>query len=78
MTTSARKITFRELYAEFNDRPTPLQEFVAEVARITDSSPNTVRAWRNGTQTPELVKQRIIAEHYGVEISALFPGIKNS
>ena len=78
MTTTARKISFRDLYAEFNDRPTPLQQFVAEVIRITDSSPNTVRAWRNGTQVPELVKQRIIAEHFGVEIETLFPNLKNT
>lgn len=77
-TTSTRKISFRDLYIEHRDQPTPVQTFVNEVARITDSSPNTVRAWRNGTQVPERIKQRQIAEHFGVDIESLFPNIKNA
>lgn len=76
MTASTRKISFRDLYIEHRDKPTPAQTFVNEVARITDSSPNTVRAWRNGTQVPERIKQRQIAEHFGVDIESLFPNIK--
>ena len=75
-TSSTRKISFRDLYIEHRDKPTPAQTFVNEVARITDSSPNTVRAWRNGTQIPEKIKQRQIAEHYGVDIESLFPNPK--
>lgn len=72
--TTQRKITFRDLYLEHRDKPTPLDTFVNEVARITESSPNTVRQWRVGTQTPERIKQRQIAEHFGVDIDSLFPG----
>ena len=75
-TSSTRKISFRDLYIEYRDKPTPAQTFVNEVARITDSSPNTVRAWRNGTQVPERIKQRQIAEHFGVDIESLFPNPK--
>ena len=77
-TSSTRKISFRDLYIEHREQPTPVQTFVNEVARITDSSPNTVRAWRNGTQVPERIKQRQIAEHFGVDIESLFPNVKNA
>ena len=73
MTTKNRKISFRELYAEHNSKPTPLQEFIEEVARVTDSSPVTVRLWKSGRQTPELIKQRAIANHFGIDIESLFP-----
>lgn len=75
--TTTRKISFRDLYIEHRNQPTPVQVFVNEVARITESSPNTVRAWRNGAQVPERIKQRQIAEHFGVDIEALFPNMKN-
>lgn len=73
--TKPRKISFRDLYIEHRDQPTPAQSFIAEVARITCRAENTVIAWTKGQQTPDPLAQRQIAEHFGVDITTLFPNI---
>lgn len=65
--------TFFDLYNEQKSKPTPAQEFISEVARITKRTTNTVRMWLSGQQTPDALAQSIIAEHYGVSINTLFP-----
>ena len=71
-----RKISFRDLYAEFRDRPTPAQSFIAEVAEITRRKINTVIAWTKGQQTPDRLAQEQIATHFGVDIETLFPNLR--
>lgn len=73
-----RKITFRDLYAEFRDRPTPAQKFIDDVARITRRQKNTVIAWTKGQQAPDTLAQEQIAAHFGVEIESLFPTLKTA
>jgi transcriptional regulator with XRE-family HTH domain len=73
MNTEFRKITFRDLYAEHRDRPTPGQAFIAEVARLTGRAENTVIAWTKGQQTPDPIYQLLIAQHFGISIDTLFP-----
>ena len=75
--TTTRKISFRDLYAEFRDQPTPAQSFIAEVAEITRRKINTVIAWTKGQQTPDRLAQEQIAAHFGVDIETLFPNLKN-
>lgn len=65
--------TFFELYSEQKCKPTPAQEFVSEVARITHRTENTVRMWLSGQQTPDALAQSIIAEHFNVSVYTLFP-----
>lgn len=74
--TTTRKITFRDLYAEFRDQPTPAQSFIAEVAEITRRKINTVIAWTKGQQIPDRLAQEQIAAHFGVDIETLFPNLK--
>lgn len=73
METTTRKISFRELYAEYRDQPTPAQAFVAEIARITKRAENTVIAWTKGQQKPDALAIDHIAEHFGVDPETLFP-----
>jgi transcriptional regulator with XRE-family HTH domain len=73
MEQELRKITFRDLYAEHRDKPTPAQAFIAEVARLTGRAENTVMAWTKGQQTPDPIYQLLIAQHFGVDINTLFP-----
>lgn len=73
--TTTRKISFRDLYAEHRDQPTPGQTFIAECARITRRAVNTVIAWTKGQQTPDLLAQEQIAAHFGVDINSLFPNL---
>lgn len=65
--------TFYDLYYEQKSKPTPAQEFVSEVAKITHRTENTVRMWLSGQQTPDALAQSIIAEHFGVNVDYLFP-----
>lgn len=65
--------TFYDLYNEQKSKPTPAQEFVSEVAKITRRTENTVRMWLSGQQTPDALAQSIIAEHFGVNVDYLFP-----
>ena len=67
------KKTFTELYNESKSKPTPAQEFVAEVARITKRSEFTVKMWLCGNQVPDMLVKSVIAEHFGVEADGLFP-----
>lgn len=78
MTTTPRKITFRDLYIEHRDQPTPAQSFIAEVARITRRAENTVLAWTKGQQAPDQLAQEQIAAHFGVDIDTLFPNLKTN
>ncbi len=73
--TTTRKITFRDLYAEFRDQPTPAQSFIAEVAEITRRKINTVIAWTKGQQTPDRLAQEQIAARFGVDIETLCPNL---
>lgn len=65
--------SFTELYNESKSKPTPAQEFVADVAKITHRSETTVRMWLSGQQIPDMLVQSVIAEHFGVEADGLFP-----
>jgi hypothetical protein len=65
--------TFFDLYNEQKSKPTPAQEFVSEVAKITRRTETTVRMWLSGQQTPDALAQSIIAEHFGVNADYLFP-----
>lgn len=65
--------TFIELYNESKSKPTPAQEFIAEVARITHRSEMTVKMWLCGNQIPDMLVQSVIADHFGVDINGLFP-----
>ena len=67
------KKTFNELYNERKNKPTPAQEFVAEVAKITHRSEFTVKMWLSGQQVPDALVQSVIAEHFGVDVAGLFP-----
>lgn len=65
--------SFIELYNESKSKPTPAQEFVAEVAKITHRSEVTVKMWLCGNQIPDALVQSVIAEHFGVDVAGLFP-----
>lgn len=67
------KKTFKAMYEEQKNLPTPGQRFVADVAKITCKSENTVRMWLAGKQTPDVLAQTAIANAYNVDVNYLFP-----
>ena len=44
------KKSFFDLYAEQKKKPTPAQNFIAEIAALTHRSENTVKMWLCGRQ----------------------------
>lgn len=65
--------SFIELYQEAKSRPTPAQEFIAEIAKLTHRSEMTVRMWISGNQIPDELAQATIAKRYNVSVDSLFP-----
>lgn len=47
------KKSFFDLYAEQKKKPTPAQNFIAEIAALTHRSENTVKMWLCGRQVPD-------------------------
>ena len=67
------KKSFFDLYAEQKKKPTPAQNFIAEIAALTHRSDNTVKMWLCGRQVPDELTQSIIARRYNLNINGLFP-----
>lgn len=66
-------MTFKDLYLQEKEKPTPAQSFIEEVAELTKRSANTVRMWLQGKQVPDALAQSLIAERFNIDASTLFP-----
>lgn len=71
-----KNMTFRDIYKKECDKPTPRQKFIAEIARVTKKSENTVKQWGNGIQAPDELTRNVLAAHFGCDPVSLFPGNK--
>ena len=67
------KLSFKEIYLEKKKSPSPAQAFINEICDVTLRKPATVRMWLNGTQSPDALAKRQIAEHLKVSVEVLFP-----
>ena len=65
--------TFKGLYAEAKQQPTPAAAFVARVAELTHRTETTVRMWLAGVQQPDELAKSVIADHFGSDMETLFP-----
>lgn len=69
--------TFRELYIEQKAKPSPSEQFVTEIARITCRERSTVLQWVSGVQFPNDICAKAISDYIGIPADELFPEIKN-
>ena len=69
------KKTFKEIYSELDDKETPKQRFLREVAEITGRKIQTVKQWLCGSQIPTDDTIQVIADYFNVEPSSLFPEV---
>lgn len=66
--------TFGELYKSLPEPPkAPKQAFVEEIAQLCMCSQQAVRMWIQGTQRPDALKRKLIAERLGYSEETLFP-----
>ncbi len=69
--------SFKELYFEQKNLPTPAQAFLEDVALVTNRSITTVRMWISGTQIPDHKTLKILANKFDTEPHLLFPDNEN-
>ncbi len=70
-------MTFKELYQQTKEQPTPSQVFIREVADATCREESTVRQWLSGTQVPNAKAKERIAVILHKPVSELFPPEEN-
>lgn len=68
-----KKTSFKELYEEAKNKPTPAQAFISEVALLTHKSEQTIKMWLLGRQQPDELACAVIAKHFNVSPDTLFP-----
>lgn len=66
-------MTFKELYQQTKEQPSPAQVFIREIADATCREESTVRQWLSGTQVPNAKAKERIAEILDKPVSELFP-----
>ena len=66
-------MTFKELYQQTKEQPSPAQVFIREIADATCREESTVRQWLSGTQVPNAKAKERIAEILRKPVSELFP-----
>lgn len=66
-------MTFKEIYQEKKEQPTPAQIFIQDIAEATCREESTVRQWLSGTQAPSERAQKSIAKHLNLSVEELFP-----
>ena len=69
--------SFKELYLEKKNLPTPAQAFLEDVALATNRSITTVRMWISGAQIPDNKTLKILANKFDIEPHLLFPSNEN-
>ena len=72
-TIMEEKLSFKEIYLLKKQSPSPAQAFINEISAITLRKPSTIRMWLNGTQSPDPLVKRQIAEHLKMSVEVLFP-----
>lgn len=65
--------TFKQLYIEEVEKPTPFQLFIKQICEITHRSEHTVRMWVRGSHQPDNLTKATLAKHFGCTVQELFP-----
>lgn len=65
--------SFKRLYLDAKNTPTPAQIFISKVAEITCREESTVRQWLSGTQEPPKKAKEQLSKAFGVPLEHLFP-----
>ena len=66
------KLSFKEIYLEKKKILSPAQAFIDEISKVTLRKPSTIRMWLNGTQSPDPLVKKRIAEHLRISEDVLF------
>ena len=69
--------SLKEMYQELKRAQNPAQEFVCNIAEITQKSEATVRMWLSGSHYPDKLTQQVLSEKLGVDVKVLFPDNNN-
>ncbi|MCF0219826.1 MAG: hypothetical protein HUK14_08595 [Muribaculaceae bacterium] len=72
-----KKISFKDIYNSLPSSLTPKARFISEVAALTKKKEITVRMWLCNHNRPDNLTIKVIADHFNVDPSALFPNSKS-
>lgn len=62
-----------ELYRAAKDKPTPCEQFINEVAELTNRSKSTVQKWVIGIAVPDINVRLMLSKHFSTPVEILFP-----
>lgn len=65
--------SFKRLYLDAKNTPTPAQIFISNVAEITCREESTIRQWLSGTQEPPKKAKEQLSKAFSVPLEHLFP-----
>ena len=71
-------MTFKDVYLEKKNLPTPAQEFITLIASATCRKETTVQQWHSGIQTPNDTVKKRIAQVVNMPIDEVFPSNEDS
>lgn len=68
-----KKLSLKEHYQKAKASPTPSQQMVSNIAKLTNRSEDTVIKWLRGRTTPEVNTQILLSEYFDTPVEDLFP-----
>lgn len=69
--------SFKARWDNAKQSPTPLDNFVSEVCKVTGKKPTTVRMWYYGIQGPTSETLAKLVAYFDTPAVILFPNLKN-
>lgn len=68
-----KKLSLTEHYEAAKASPSPCQQLVSKLAKLTNRSEETVIKWLRGKTIPEVNTQKILSDYFDTPVEDLFP-----
>lgn len=65
--------TITDMYTAAKQQPTPAEQFISELTRVTGVSRLTAWRWMSGRAKPSLQAMIMMSNYYGIPQDKLFP-----
>ena len=69
-------MTLQEIFEKERLKPTPIQNFIKEICKVTAKTEAAVYRWISGRCSPDELTKRVLAEHFKTTPEELFKHIK--
>lgn len=65
-------MTLKEIYEKERVKPTPIQDFIKEICKVTEKTEAAAYRWIGGKCAPDKLTQKILAKHFKTTPEELF------